>query len=67
MLIDGAGLYLYSYDGRLVSSPKWNGMRTELLNINTISISNDFIAVIDSIDHKCSYLFFLGLVYTDFL
>lgn len=48
LLIDGGGLYLYSYDGRLVSSPKWGGMRTETLNVNTVSISNDTIAVRDN-------------------
>jgi intraflagellar transport protein 80 len=55
-LVDGGGLYLFTYDGRLVSSPKWQGMRAELLNINTISISNDTIAVRDH-DQK-SILFF---------
>lgn len=42
---------MYSYDGRLVSTPKWPAMRTEVLNINTVSLSNDTIAVRDS-DHK---------------
>ena len=47
-------MYLYSYDGRLVSSPKWAGMRAETLNINTVSISNDTIAVRDN-DQKSNY------------
>ena len=47
-------MYLYSYDGRLVSSPKWSGMRAETLNINTVSISNDTIAVRDN-DQKSNY------------
>lgn len=47
LLIDGGGIYVYSYDGRMVSSPKWQSMRTELLNINNVSISNDTIAVRD--------------------
>ncbi len=55
LLIDGGGLYLYSYDGRLISSPKWTGMRTETLNVNTVSISNDTIAVRDN-DQKSKYL-----------
>lgn len=54
LLIDGAGLYVYSYDGRLVSTPKWPAMRTEILNINTVSLSNDTIAVRDS-DHKSNF------------
>jgi intraflagellar transport protein 80 len=48
LLIDGGGLYIYTYDGRLASSPKWAGMKAELLNINTVSISNDTIAVRDN-------------------
>jgi hypothetical protein len=60
LLIDGGGLYLYSYDGRLISSPKWTGMRTETLNVNTVSISNDTIAVRDN-DQKSKY--FLDLLF----
>jgi intraflagellar transport protein 80 len=56
LLIDGGSLYVYTYDGRLVSSPKWPSMRTELLNINTVSLSNDTIAVRD-LDQK-NILFF---------
>ena len=41
----------------MVSSPKWTGMRTELLNINTVSLSNDTIAVRDSADPKCMPFF----------
>jgi len=56
LLIDGGGIYIYSYDGRFVSSPKWVGMKTELLNINTVSLSNDTIAVRDS-DQKSNKTF----------
>ena len=55
LLVDGGGLYLYTYDGRLQSTPKWGGMRTEILNINTVSISNDTIAVRD-LDQKSMIL-----------
>lgn len=54
LLIDGGGIYIYSYDGRIVSSPKWQSMRTELLNANNVSISNDTIAVRD-FDQKSIY------------
>lgn len=56
LLVDGGGMYLYSYDGRLQASPKWAGMRTEILNKNFVSLSNDTIAVRDA-DQK-SVLFF---------
>jgi intraflagellar transport protein 80 len=56
LLVDGGGLYLYSYDGRLQATPKWAGMRTEVLNKNVVSIANDTIAVRDA-DQR-SVLFF---------
>ena len=65
LLIDGGGLYIYTYDGRLVSSPKWNGMRTELLNVNTVSISNDTIAVRDN-DQKSIFTRFFKIIYWAF-
>lgn len=54
-------MYLFSYDGRLISSPKWTGMRTELLNINTVSLSNDTVAVRDTNDPKCKVFFFANI------
>lgn len=62
MLVDGGGIYLYSYDGRLQASPKWGGMRTEILNKNVVSISNDTIAVRDA-DQKSKSL--ITLFYFD--
>ncbi|XP_069752881.1 intraflagellar transport protein 80 homolog isoform X4 [Narcine bancroftii] len=57
LLLDGAGIYLYSYEGRLISSPKFPGMRTDMLNSQTVSLSNDTIAVRDKTDEKVIYLF----------
>ncbi|XP_072330575.1 intraflagellar transport protein 80 homolog isoform X4 [Scyliorhinus torazame] len=56
LLLDGAGIYLYSYEGRLISSPKFPGMRTDILSSQTVSISNDTIAVRDQADDKVIYL-----------
>ncbi|XP_059507047.1 intraflagellar transport protein 80 homolog isoform X2 [Stegostoma tigrinum] len=56
LLLDGAGIYLYSYEGRLISSPKFPGMRTDILSSQTISLSNDTIAVRDKADDKVIYL-----------
>ncbi|XP_072428822.1 intraflagellar transport protein 80 homolog isoform X1 [Chiloscyllium punctatum] len=56
LLLDGAGIYLYSYEGRLISSPKFPGMRTDILSSQTISLSNDTIAVRDKTDDKVIYL-----------
>lgn len=43
---------MYSYEGRLVSTPKFQGMRTDILNAQTVSLSNDTIAVRDKTDEK---------------
>ncbi|XP_061493185.1 intraflagellar transport protein 80 homolog isoform X2 [Rhineura floridana] len=57
LLVDGGGIYLFSYEGRLVSSPKFPGMRTDTLNVQTISLSNDTLAIKDKSDEKVIYLF----------
>ncbi|XP_035745884.1 intraflagellar transport protein 80 homolog isoform X4 [Egretta garzetta] len=57
LLVDGGGLYLYSYEGRLISSPKFPGMRTDILNAQTVSLSNDTLAVRDKADEKVIYIF----------
>ncbi|XP_016420867.1 intraflagellar transport protein 80 homolog [Sinocyclocheilus rhinocerous] len=38
LLVDGADLFVYSYEGRLVSSPKSPGMRMDILNSQSISL-----------------------------
>ncbi|NWT08394.1 IFT80 protein, partial [Vireo altiloquus] len=57
LLVDGGGLYLYSYEGRLISSPKYPGMRTDILNGQTVSLSNDTLAVKDKADEKVIFIF----------
>lgn len=52
LLIDGGGIYIYSYDGRLISSPKFPGMRTDILNAQTVSLSNDTLVIRDKADEK---------------
>ncbi|EDV28474.1 uncharacterized protein TRIADDRAFT_49567 [Trichoplax adhaerens] len=51
------GIQIYSYEGRLVSSPKLIGVRTDLLNKHTVSLSNDTLAVRDVKDERLIYLF----------
>jgi intraflagellar transport protein 80 len=48
---------VYSYDGKLVSSPKFQGLRVEFLNKRHISISSDVLAVIDPINSKIVRVF----------
>lgn len=57
LLVDGAGLYIFSYEGRLVSSPKFPGMRADILNAQGVSLSNDAIALRDKSDEKVIFLF----------
>uniref|UniRef100_A0ABM5G3L1 Intraflagellar transport protein 80 homolog isoform X3 n=1 Tax=Pogona vitticeps TaxID=103695 RepID=A0ABM5G3L1_9SAUR len=57
LLVDGGGIYLYSYEGRFISSPRFPGMRTDVLSAQTISLSNDTLAVRDKSDEKVIYLF----------
>lgn len=57
LLIDGGRIYIYSYEGRLISCPKFVGMNTDILNAQTISLSNDTLAVRDKFDEKVIYLF----------
>ncbi|XP_018588159.2 intraflagellar transport protein 80 homolog isoform X1 [Scleropages formosus] len=57
LLVDGAGIYVFSYEGRLVSSPKVPGMRTDILNAQAISLSNDTVAIRGKTDEKVIFLF----------
>uniref|UniRef100_A0A6I8NS05 Intraflagellar transport 80 n=1 Tax=Ornithorhynchus anatinus TaxID=9258 RepID=A0A6I8NS05_ORNAN len=57
LLVDAGGIHLYSYEGRLISSPKFPGMRTDILNAQTVSLSNDTVAVRDKADEKVVFLF----------
>ncbi|KAG7215614.1 hypothetical protein INR49_022140 [Caranx melampygus] len=57
LLVDGAGLCTFSYEGRLISSPKFPGMRADILNAQGVSLSNDTIAIRDKSDEKVILLF----------
>lgn len=52
LLVDGSGLYMFSYEGRLICSPKFPGMRADILNAQGVSLSNDTLAVRDKSDEK---------------
>ncbi|XP_033833163.1 intraflagellar transport protein 80 homolog [Periophthalmus magnuspinnatus] len=57
LLVDGAGLYIFSYEGQFICSPKFPGMRADILNAQGISLSNDTVALRDKSDEKVVYLF----------
>ncbi|CAF0726823.1 unnamed protein product [Didymodactylos carnosus] len=52
LLSDGINLLIYSYEGRLVSTPKLNSTKSDSINMNTVSLSSDTIAIRDSTDIK---------------
>uniref|UniRef100_A0A8C7L7T0 Intraflagellar transport 80 homolog (Chlamydomonas) n=1 Tax=Oncorhynchus kisutch TaxID=8019 RepID=A0A8C7L7T0_ONCKI len=52
LLVDGTGVYVFSYEGRLISTPRFPGMRTDILNAQSVSLSNDTIAIRDKSDEK---------------
>ena len=47
-----SGLQVYNYEGRIISTPKYGGLRTEFMSNQSISMSNDFLAILDRIDRK---------------
>lgn len=56
LLSDGINISIYSYEGRLVSTPKLSSSKPDSVNINTVSISPDTIAVRDATDTKCKLI-----------
>jgi intraflagellar transport protein 80 len=57
-LIDASQNFIvYNYEGKLVSTPKFQGLRVEFLNARHISLSADVLALIDPIDPKVIRVF----------
>lgn len=57
-LIDASQNFnIYNYEGKLISSPKYQGLRVEFLNKRHISLSNDVLAIIDPMQSKIVRLF----------
>ncbi|XP_015761944.1 PREDICTED: intraflagellar transport protein 80 homolog isoform X2 [Acropora digitifera] len=57
LLVDDAGLQVYSYEGRLTCVPKYQNLRSDVLNEQTCAISNDTLAIKDRKDEKAIHLF----------
>jgi intraflagellar transport protein 80 len=57
-LIDASQNFnVYSYEGKLVSSPKYQGLRVEFITRRHISLSGDVLAVIDPTNPKIVKIF----------
>lgn len=52
LLVDGAGLYVFSYEGHLISAPKFLGLRVDIINAQGVSLSNDTVAIRDRSEEK---------------
>lgn len=48
------GIMIYSFDGRLLSTPRYEGMRTNRLSRSNVSISSGVVAMIDEVNPKVS-------------
>lgn len=57
LLVDGLNVSIHSYDGRLVSPIKYSGMKAELMNKLTVSLSNDTLAIRSKQDEKVIHVF----------
>lgn len=57
LMVDSSTVYVYSYEGRLICTPRFSGMRTDILNVSTVSLSDDTIAMRDKTDEKVVHLF----------
>ena len=51
------GIQIYNFEGRLMSNPKFQGLRVEFLNPGSLSLSTDVVAVIDTANPKTLRLF----------
>lgn len=47
-----AGIQVISYEGRIVSSPKFQGLRPEYLTREMVALSPDTVVIVDSVDAK---------------
>lgn len=57
LLAGKVAIAVYSYDGRFLCSPRFQGLRPETLSHSNISISPDTLAVVDHTDKKIIRLF----------
>jgi intraflagellar transport protein 80 len=47
-----SGIQVYSYDGRLLCTPRFPGLRSEVLSAQTVAVGPDCVAVVDKSDGK---------------
>lgn len=52
LLVHSGGCQLYGYEGRQICAPKFQGLRPELLNDQSVALSSDTLALIDRATSK---------------
>ncbi|PAA76732.1 hypothetical protein BOX15_Mlig022764g2, partial [Macrostomum lignano] len=57
LLVDQGSVHVYSYEGRLICSPRYQDMRADTLSPLTCSISPDTVVLADKSDEKAVYAF----------
>ncbi|XP_047130740.2 intraflagellar transport protein 80 homolog isoform X1 [Hydra vulgaris] len=60
LVADETGVQIYSYEGRVISTPRYSNLRGDLLNKNVVSLCNDTLAIRDRTD-ECAIYFFEAL------
>ena len=51
------GIQVYNYEGKLMSNPKFSGLRVEFLTSGLVSLSSELVAVVDTVNPKTIKLF----------
>ena len=46
------GIQVYNYEGKLMSNPKFSGLRVEFLTSGLVSLSSELVAVVDTVNPK---------------
>ncbi|KAL1458456.1 hypothetical protein WDU94_008609 [Cyamophila willieti] len=57
LLVEKSSVSVYSYDGRLITSPRWPNMLCDHITRNTITMSSDYVLIRDQIDEKLIHIF----------
>ena len=52
-----SGISIYNYEGKILSSPKYSGLRVEFLNQQYLSVSLDVVTILDTSNKKLIRIF----------
>jgi len=52
LMMDSNALTIYNFEGRVISSPKFNGFMPQVLNKSTVALCDDCVVILDRSDSK---------------